>query len=422
MIVTAFNPDISALEITYLSLASQVAQTTLTVKNTENFALNDRVLIGQMGTENAEIVTVTQAPSPGQTLVVSPLVFGHSADEAIVRLQYDQVQFWRSITGVAGNYTLLTTVTIDVNHPQLITTYNDTTGLGSYYYEVGYYNSVTTIASTLSDPVPGTGYARNTVGFLIDELLREVSDQNNLAIDPTEILGWFNEVSDDILTRTARPYTFLYTRTVLGLTAGNETVAWPTDAKGNQLMWKFDRMDFNFVNPLGGIPSTDLDDNSSNVPIDIVYPVRMLSPTVFRQLTEDQNVDPVNEILWGSLDAARQVFRFYPITENSQPGSLYCYYWAYFTQLQTYGQSFQTPTYQPYKKFVLYRFFMKLSENNEDYMSIAQIYKNEYEREVANLIKTNRKDMGSPQSLTFGANRFNSYDNNVQPYQGNRKF
>lgn len=422
MIITGFNPSLDQQEQTWLSLAAQTGATTLTVKNTESFQSNDRILVGMQGQENAEIVTVQSTPSPGTSLAISATVFSHNADEPVTRLRYDSVKFYRSTNGSSGAYTLLATVALDVDDPNQVTTYDDTIGLASYFYEVSYYNSISTLESALSDPIPGSGYARNQVGFLIDEILREVSDMNNLTVDPTELLGWFNEVNDDLLTRTARPYRFLYSRLVTGVTSQQNTIPYPTDPNGNQLMWKFDFMQFNFVVPIGAPPSFDDDDPGSNIPTNSLYTVRILPLLEFKELTEDQNVDPEDQMMWAALDDATKVFRIYPTPADTQPATLYIYYYAYFTQLQTYGQTFQTPTYQPYKKFALYRYFMKQGENNNQYLQIAQIYKQEYEREVMNLTKANRKDIGSPQGFQFGANKFNSYDNNVQPYQGRRKF
>lgn len=423
MLITAFNPPLDELEITWLSIAAPAGTTTLSVKNNDEFQLNDRILVGDQGQENAEIVSINGSVSEGQNLAISALVFNHNADEPVVRLRYDEVKFYRSTNGANGTYLLLATESLDVDGANSQTVYDDTTGLAAYYYEVSYYNSVTALESTLSDPIPGSGYARNQVGFLIDEILREVSDMNNLTVDPTELLGWFNEVNDDLQTRTKIPYKFLYTRTALGMTGGSEIVPFPTDSNGNQIMWKFDRMDFNFVFPLGSQPNPDPDDEPNlDIPTDQIYPVRVVDPAYFRLLTEDQNTAQNDQILWMMLDLALKYFRFYPTPVDTMPASLYLYYYAYFAQLETYGQTFQTPTYQPYKKFSLYRYFMKQAENNEDYLQIAAIYKSEYEREVANLNKANKKDVGSPKGFKFGSSKITSYDENVQPYAGNRKF
>lgn len=429
MLVTAFNPPLDELETTYLSLAAPAGVTALLVKNNDEFALNDRILVGDQGQENAEIVSITGAVTEGQALTIGALVFNHNADEPVVRLRYDEVNFYRSTNGSNGAYTLIATVALDVDGANQQTTYDDKTGLAAYYYEVSYFNSVTSLESTLSDPIPGSGYTRNQVGFLIDEILREVSDMNNLTVDPTELLGWFNEVNDDLLTRTKIPYKFLYTRIAMELTGGSEIVPFPTDSNGNQTMWKFDRMDFNFVFPLNATQANEDnvdvigdDEEDFDIPTNLIYPVRVVDPAYFRLLSEDQNTAGSDQLLWMTLDLATHDFRFYPIPIDTQPASLYLYMYAYFAQLETYGQTFQTPTFQPYKKFSLYRYFMKQAENNEDYLQIAGIYKSEYEREVANLNKTNKKDVGSPKGFSFGSSKITSYDENVQPYAGNRKF
>lgn len=422
MIITAFNPPLDELETSWLAQFSPAGITNLTIKNNINYVQNDQLLIGGQGQENAEIVQLTGAVTTGTSITTNPLVFNHNADEPVFVLRYDSVKFYRSTNGADGNYSLLTTIPIDVDAENQSTIYDDTSGLANYYYEVSYYNSVTSLESTLSDPIPGSGYDRNQVGFLIDEILREVSDMNNLTVDPTELLGWFNEVNDDLQTRTKIPYKFLYDRQALELVGGSEVVPFPSN------MWKFGRMDFNFIFPLSTTAQSedsDTDDNEVedfDIPTDMIYPVRVVNPEYFRLLSEDQNIAQSDQLLWMTLDQATNEFRFYPIPIDTQPAALYLYYYAYFAQLATYGQTFQTPTFQPYKKFSLYRYFMKQAENNSDYMQIAGVYKSEYEREVANLNKTNKKDVGSPKGFSFGSSKITSYDSEVQPYAGNRKF
>lgn len=424
MIITAFNPDIPEQELTYLSLAVQPGTASITVKNNEEFALNDRILLGAMGTETAEIVSVTGAVTPGTALTIGPTIFGHNPDDPVTRLRYDQVKFYRSTTGTTGTYTLLTTVAMDVDNADSITVYDDTVGLATYFYKVSYYNSVSTLESTQSDAIPGSGYLRNTVGFLYDEFTRETSEQDNVLIDPTEFLGWMNEVGDEILLNARKPYRFLYTRTTVNVAANTQTVALPTDANGNQIIWKLDRIEVYYTNPVGSTPVVSPATNPTP-PNGTVqrYPLRYIPPEEFDLRFMDQNflTDDLTQLY--TIDESSSLLRLAPPPTDAQTGFLYIWYWKKFTQLSTFGQAFETPTYQVYKKFALYRYFKKKAENDVTYQALWQDYKQDYTREIIKLTKFNQRQVGQPNGMEFGTDTSaNTYDRVVQAHKGFRRF
>ena len=69
MVITAFNPETDNLERSFLVNPYSAGVTTIQVKNNDRFAVNDRVLIGEMGTEKAEVVTVSLVDADGLTLM-----------------------------------------------------------------------------------------------------------------------------------------------------------------------------------------------------------------------------------------------------------------------------------------------------------------------------------------------------------------
>jgi hypothetical protein len=403
MIVTAFNPPLDDLEKTYISTAVSAGATALPVKNNNSFAALDRILVGEQGRERTDLLGVSSVSGATTITASSGTSYGHDPDEPVYRLRYDQVKFYRSTTGSTGTYSVLTTANLDFDNEEGITTYDDTSGLSTYYYKVSYYNSASTLESALSDPVLGAGYVRNSVGFLQDEILREIADEDEKTIDKTELLGYFNECSDDLQTRAKRPYDFLRTRTTLTRTAARNYIDFPTDSSGNQTMWKFDRLDYNFT------------DSTTSPVTDLTYTLRVISSEEFRNTYQDNTIDSTTEddntqIM--ALDTSVNRFRFWPPFETTGAAAFYLHYWKYFTQLDSEADLFETPTLRPYKLFALGKYWRKRAATDSDFMVLSDRYLGDYEREVTKLNKTNNIDGGSPKSIRF----------NPQDFKGNRGF
>lgn len=390
MIITAFNPTTDQLEKTYLSNATSAGVTVLTVKNADRFIANDRIQIGETGREKTEIVTVVSVTST--TITIGATTFSHDATDPIYRLRYDQVKFYRSTSGSNGTYSLLSTVALDVDNAELITVYDDVVGLSTYYYEISYYHSISTLESSKSDPVPGQGYARKTVGFLVDEFLREVSDTTEILTDRTEIIGWLNECSELIHANASRPYDFLHSRTTLSRTANRNYIDFPVDSNGNQIMWKFDRMDYNFT------------DSTVSPAVDRTYALRVIGADEFRERFQDNTISALtvsDETQLMAIDTAVDRFRFNPPFATTAGGVFYLYYWKFFTVLDSEGDVLETPTMRPYKLYLLYKFYQKRAVKDALQQSIADHWLGAYNQEINKLDKANRKDMGSPRSFKY---------------------
>lgn len=404
MIITAYNPIVDGYERSYLTSAISAGVAAVSVKNNDRFVINNRIMLGEMGRERSEIVTVTGAVTSGTALTVGTTVFSHDAEDPVIVMRFDQVKFYRSTTGESGAYSLLATVAMDVDNYDFKTKYDDTTGLATYYYKVSYYNSITAVESTLSDPIIGAGFGRSSVGFMIDEILREVSDENEQFTNRDEILGWFNEVNDDLLTRVRKPYGFLHTRTVKNRTAqdasGAGTVlAYPDD------MWKFDFMRYTFVDP------------NVNPTTSTSYPVRAIPLQEFEQkyqntLYSASSLENNDQLQFVALDDALSEFRLWPPSSTSSTGVFYIWYWKTFDELDSEANIFETPTPRIYKLYAMGKFYRKKGTQDSSLIAIADRYTTDYEKECIKLRRTHPKDAGSPRGFLP----------QPQDYKGNRQY
>lgn len=389
MILTLLNPEIEDLERSYLANAYPTGTTSMVVKNADRFALNDRIMIGQMGEEKTEVVTVTAPATDGMTITIGGTVFSHEADTPVYRLRFDQVKFYRSTTGIAGVYSVISTQYLDVDNANLTTIYDDTTGLSTYYYKMTVYNSISAVESAFSDPIPGGGFARNQVGYMIDQVLKEVNDQIEAHVSRSEILGWFNDVNDDLTISVAKPYEFLKTRLALTPVPNQNYLPYPTDSLSNQTMWKFDHMDYNYR------------DNSTSLVTNETYTLDVEDQEYFRNKYTDNTIDSTtvrDTIRKMSLDDSVNRFRFEApfATANS---TLYLHYWQFFPVLDSEGDLFITPTPKIYKLYAKAQFYVKRSIIEPSFAPTAQRYDNLYALEKASYSQHNRKDKGSPRAM-----------------------
>lgn len=395
MIIQAFNPSTDELEQTFLTAPVSNGITSLAVKNNQNFAGSQRVLIGDMGTETAEIITVSGISGSTTITLSSATSFSHPVDTPIYVLQFDQVRFYRSTTGSSGTYSLLSggTVAIDVDNDERKTYYDDTTGLSSYFYKITLYHSVSGVESNLSDPVKGSGYGVKQVGRLLDDMFLEFGENiENGTLARGEILAWMNEVNDDIHSTFQRPPDFVHTREAFSRTANRNYLDFPTDSNGDQSMWKFDRMDYNFR------------DTTTDPDTDTTYTLRVVSPEEFRDKYQDNTIDSTtvsDKAQLMALDTSLNRFRYYPPSETTGTTVFYLYYWKYLTAFDSEGDTVETPGIKIYKEYIRARYYYKLAKRETSYMAKADKCNQMYETEKFKLQRHNRVDQGSPRSFGF---------------------
>lgn len=392
MIVQAFNPSTDELEQTFLTTPISAGVTSLTVQNNQNFTGSVRVIVGDMGTETAEILTVSGITGANTIALSSGTSFAHSVDTPIYILQFDQVKFYRA-TSLAGTYSVVATVALDVDNDERKTYYDDTTGLTSYYYKISFYHSVSAVESTLSDPVKGSGYANNQVGKIIDDMFLEFGEKvENGLLNRSEILAWMTEVNDDIHSTFKRPPVFTHTREAFTRTANRNYLDFPTDSDGNQKMWKFDRMDYNFT------------DSTTDPTTDETYILRVVSAEEFRDKYQNNTissttVDDQAQIM--ALDTAMNRFRYSPPSKTTDSNVFYLYYWKYLSSFDSEGDTLETPGAKIYKEYIRAQYYYKIAKRETSYLQRADRCNQRYEIEKLKLQRFNQKDTGSPRSFGY---------------------
>jgi hypothetical protein len=169
-IIARTKSDIFSYD-TYVTSQATAGAGTLTVKSIINFAINQVILIGNLGGEGSEIIKTHASTAPTGTTVTlaSNLVFTHPIYTKIQVMAYDQVEFSKAAT-TTGAKTVLSTMGITAG--SLETVYQDTSATSGYYF-YRFKNSITTTYSDYSDPIPYDGFDDNTVEKAIKFALKK---------------------------------------------------------------------------------------------------------------------------------------------------------------------------------------------------------------------------------------------------------
>lgn len=141
----------------------------------------------------------------------------------------------------------------------------------------------------------------------------------------------------------------------------------------------------------------------------------------FRLRFQNQNFITDDQIQYYTFDSTTNQILFSPLPTNQQVGAAYLLYWKHFTQITSFSQVFETPNFQIYKQFCLYRYFLKKAENDQTYAPLWGEYKSVYGREMIKLTKYNQRQVGQPRGFEFGTDTAaNTYDRVVQARRGFR--
>ncbi len=211
----------------FLTVNTASGATSLTVKNITSFADGDILVLGEFGNEGAEIVYISGTPSGSTITLASATVFPHSASSPVVVLDFNQVEFSHAVT-VAGSKTVLATVDIVVDTPDF-TRYQDNTYTTGYYF-IRFYNSVTSLFSDYSDPIPVSGYGLWSARTIIDDALNQINKKTSEVLSDSFAFQQIDNCQTEVLSELKRWSFMQKFDTIIGqLSTGSWKVAIPDD-------------------------------------------------------------------------------------------------------------------------------------------------------------------------------------------------
>jgi hypothetical protein len=202
MLISVRNSDLTVgREKTYLTALSAAAGTTLTVRGVDSnaWADNDYIIVGEIGANNAEIMQINGAVSDGTSLTVDRsgsggLRFAHAINEPVYRIDFNNVEFSRATTET-GSKTVLTTSELQPDDD--FTRYDDTTNTTGFAF-VRFKNTTTNGFSPYSDGMPYSGTSPRSLQKMIGLVRTLINEPNQDFISDDEIIEGLNDKQRDL--------------------------------------------------------------------------------------------------------------------------------------------------------------------------------------------------------------------------------
>lgn len=140
-----------------------------------NFAINNILLIGELGDEGSEIILThtSTAPAGNRVTLASNLTKDHPKDTKVYVLIYDKIE-WSNSSTETGSKTVLTNGLIDIDPESVETLILDSEYSSGFYFS-RYKNSISSAFSSYSDPIPFGGFASNTVSAVVNLAMKEMN-------------------------------------------------------------------------------------------------------------------------------------------------------------------------------------------------------------------------------------------------------
>ena len=155
---------------TFLTAEAASGGSTLTVKSIISFAINQILLIGELGDENSEIIKTHGETAPtGTTITLAAnLTKTHAPYTKIRVMLYDQVEISHADTKTGAKSVLST---IDIQADSVETRYDDSAKSSGYFF-TRWKETIGNTFSDYSDPIPYIGFESNTVSFIVNYALK----------------------------------------------------------------------------------------------------------------------------------------------------------------------------------------------------------------------------------------------------------
>lgn len=206
------------------------AATGVVVINSNIFAANDFVLLGEWGSETAEILKINTVTASTHTVkFTAATIFAHSESTRITVIKYDQVNFYRTTTATFSSSSSLSGY-VNIQPDDFTTNYHDLTndtGFGWYRF----YNSHLATHSGPSNAIPYLDFSEDSVKKIFDQFNSLLNNKEVSLISSMERFSWLNEAysrAQNELNLINQAYTVPTSLTITTVSGTAET-ALPSD-------------------------------------------------------------------------------------------------------------------------------------------------------------------------------------------------
>lgn len=178
-------------QTTALSADIDSGGSSLPVVNNSGFTVSRFALVGRLGSDVAEWLTITSlSNSPSPTIVsTDTLKLDHSNNDPVTELFGDKIKIYRAANtdGTIPADNLFSVIdTIDIQTDNISTDYTDDTGGANYWYKYTYYNQLLSEETNLDDSVASRGGGYDTY-CSIDDIRKEAGLSSNDYISDADV-------------------------------------------------------------------------------------------------------------------------------------------------------------------------------------------------------------------------------------------
>jgi len=323
MVITIKNPDISDNIKTSLS-QDYTSGTNLDVDSSTSFVNGNYILVGEPGLEKSEITNLTATPGSATTLTIGALSYSHSKGTPVYYLGWDKYELLYKTTS-SGSWTAYGSMPTTLKYDAISTEYRDTTATSTYSWKYRYYSTEKSAYSDYSDAISASGWSKKSVGYMVRQIRKTVSDPDSKVITDTEIIRYLNDAQSIIYSLYDR-WWFLYKKgTVIDSVASQRNYNLPSD------FGRMSRVNFRYI-------------NGSE---DTTYNIKPISNIEFEYQARNNNAGDSDSISF---------YTIYPGDTDNESGYLYLYpapetagldiipwYYSVMTDLDSYGDETPVP-------------------------------------------------------------------------------
>lgn len=376
------NPEIIHEARTNLS-SDYSNGTNLSVRSSNSFSANYYAIVGEPGQDQTEAKLITTVSDAAVIVITSALSYSHPKSTPVYQSEWNQIAFERKPSG--GSYSAISgsPFNIEWDDPDYGTLIYVSDGATTDTYRWRYYNSTTGVYSDYSDVLAGTGLARQTLGYVIEQVRKSPIA---IAVTDESIIQYANDYQTLVYDEIPRAWWFTKEGTALATAASTYTYGISTN-------WSdFLGMKYMLYRYISG-------------DVDETYPLSYRTLAEFYNMKADAS-DPTDDYA--------KYWTLYPPDSTEEKGYIAIHptpettacrlkpvYHFELTDLDSYGDTLVIPYQKGYQDYILYRIYDDIKNDS----NTASKFNDRVLRSIIALKRRSRRQFGQPEMTRYRGHR-----------------
>lgn len=372
------NPSLLREEKTYITL-DYSSGTSLAVRNNNNAATNSFAIAGEPGQERTESKSITSTTGASTITLSGAYSFSHPKSTPVYIFLYDQISFERKPSGGSFAEISGSPFSIDWDNADNKTIITVPSGASTDTYRWRLKNSVTGAYSDYSDSLPGTGIARNKLGYILQQVKINPITR---GIEDHVLIDYANDFQALVYEQMPKAWWFVKEGDLVS-TVADEYRYSIDDNWSDFLSMKF--MLFNYV-------SGDISDT---------YPISYVPLQEFYNMKADANQATDDRLKYWTLlppdtNSSKGYLGFHP-TPKTANCFLKPVYQFELTNLNSFNDTIVVPEPKGYIDYIL----MRIHDDIKSDATNAGKYEDRMARSLLGLKKRSRRQLGQAEMFRY---------------------